>query len=185
MLSPSPSSTLKPQEQHPPIYSKTVPPAESVMEIIGLSITIGIFNAPSTWIKLIHDIAGPTVFVPIFSAELQSHLPMLNLFWGLALTLAFVRLYYQRRAPGILIAEILMILFGMQIAFSLLMSGPLLALDHEWITAQEISSLLVSTWSSLLDVINLVVKLAIGLGIFGSLVSLVQKGIELVRAVQR
>jgi hypothetical protein len=179
----NPPSTLKPADSS--VYGKPIPPAEIIVEIIGLSLVMAIFNAPSVWINMIHEFAGPTVLVPIFSEELLSYLPTLNLFWGLSLTLAFVRLYYQRRAPGILIAEIVMILFGMQIAFSLLMGGPLLALDQAWITAQEISSLLVSTWSSLLDVINLMVKVGIGLGIFGSLVSLIQKGIALVRAMQR
>lgn len=184
MLNPSSSSTTTSQGSRPPVYGKPISSAESMLEIIGISIVMAIFNAPTVWIEIIRDIAGPTAFVPIFSAELLSYLPTLNIFWGLSLTLAFVRLYYQRRVAGILIAEIGMILFGMQIAFSLLLGGPLLALDQAWITAQEISSLLVSTWRSLLDVINLMVKLGIGLGLFGALVSLIQKGIELVRAVQ-
>jgi hypothetical protein len=185
MLTPSSPSTLKPTNNQSPIYGKPIPPAEVIVEIIGISLVMAIFNAPSIWINMVREFAGPTVFVPIFSEELLSHLPILNLFWGLALTLAFVRLYYQQRVAGILIGEVAMILFGMQIAINLLMGGPLLALDQGWITTQEISSLLVSTWSSLLDVINLMVKVGIGLGLFGSLVSLIQKGIELVRAVQR
>jgi hypothetical protein len=185
MLNTSPRSTFQPEDRSPSVYGQPISPGESVMEIIGISILMAIFNAPSVWIDMIHTYAGPTAFVPVFSAELLSYLPTLNLFWGLSLTLAFVRLYYQHRAPGILIAEMLMLVFGMQIAFSLLMGGPLLALDYGWIAAQEISSLLVSTWSTLLDSINIMVKVVIGLGILGSLVTLVKKGIELVHGVRR
>jgi hypothetical protein len=183
MLNTSPRSTFQPEDKRPSVYGQPISPGESVMEIIGISVMMAMFNSSSIWIDLIRTYAGPAAFVPVFSAELLSYLPMLNLFWGLSLTLAFVRLYYQQRAPGILIAEMLMLLFGMQIAFSLLMGGPLLALDHGWIAVQEISSLLVSTWSSLLDMINIMVKVGIGLALFGSLVSLIQKGIELMRAV--
>jgi hypothetical protein len=184
MLNTSPSPTLKPEDRRPTNAAKPASPGESIMEIIGISLIASLFNVPSVWMEPIRAAAGPTVFIPTFSAELLGYLPILNIFWALALTLACVRLFYGRRVAGILLGEILLLLFGMQIAANLLFGGPLLALDQAWITAQEFSSAEVAEWSELLDLLNLLAKIGIGLAIFGSLVTLVRKAIDFVGVIR-
>jgi hypothetical protein len=184
MLNTSPSPALKPEDRRPPNPAKPASPGESIMEIIGISLIVSLFNVPSVWIEPIRAAAGPTAFIPTFSAELLGYLPILNIFWTLSLTVACVRLFYGRRIAPILLAEILLLLFGMQIAADLLFGGPLFALDQAWITAQEFSPAQISSWVNLLDLVNLVVKIGIGLAIFGSLVTLVRKAIDFVAVIR-
>jgi hypothetical protein len=184
MLKTSSDPTLKPEDRRPPNPAKPASPGESIMEIIGISLIASLFNVPSVWMEPIRAAAGPTVFIPTFSAELLGYLPILNIFWTLALTVSCVRLFYGRRVAGILLAEILLLLFGMQIAADLLMGGPLFALEEGWVTAQEFSPAEISSWVNLLDLVNLVVKIGIGLAIFGSLVTLVRKAVDFVAAIR-
>ena len=85
---------------------------EPIVELIGSLILLSFFNVPEAWLGIIRANVPVDVVIPVFSAEFESYLPMINTYLGLAVVLASVMLYYRYRVAGILIAELALALFG-------------------------------------------------------------------------
>lgn len=160
--------------------AKPIPMGEPIIELVGSLIMLSIFNVPEVWLTIFRENVAADVLIPVFSAEFQSYLPMLNVYLGLAVVLASTMLYYRYRVPGILIAELALALFGIQIAIDLLRGGPLLALDAVWVTAQNAGAAQITQWTEILDLVNLMFKIGIGLGIFGAVVDIIAKVRDLI-----
>ena len=67
--------------------------------LVEISILIGVivlFNLFPEKVGIYSSAVEPYVFVPLLTPEWLSYVPWLNLWWGLALTLALVKLFYGR-----------------------------------------------------------------------------------------
>lgn len=177
-------SDIDPNHPVSTFNARPIPMGEPIVELIGSLILLSIFNVPQTWLALLRVNVPVDVLIPVFSAEFQSYLPMINTYLGLAVVLASVMLYYRYRVPGILIAELALAIFGIQIAIDLLRGGPLMALDAAWVTAQNAGVAQISQWTEILDLINLMIKIGIGLAIFGAVVDIITKVRDLIGAMR-
>ncbi len=174
-------------DQNQPVSAFSAKPismGEPLVELIGSLIMLSLFNVPEVWTSILHETFPANVFIPVFSEAFQSYLPMINTYLGLAVMLASVMLYYRYRVPGILIAELALALFGIQIAIDLLRGGPLMALDANWIATQSASVAQLADWNNLLDLINLMIKIGIGLALFGSVVDVLTKVRDLIASMR-
>jgi len=70
-----------------------------LLTVVEISILIGVivlFNAFPEKVGIYSSAVEPYVFVPLLTPEWLSYIPWLNVWWGLALTLALVKLVYGR-----------------------------------------------------------------------------------------
>ncbi|MCB0115881.1 MAG: hypothetical protein R2873_06550 [Caldilineaceae bacterium] len=165
-------SDIDPNRPTSTFNARPIPMGEPIVELIGSLILLSFFNVPEAWLGIIRANVPVDVVIPVFSAEFESYLPMINTYLGLAVVLASVMLYYRYRVAGILIAELALALFGIQIAIDLLRAGPLMTF------AADIAA--TAQWTEILDLINLMIKIGIGLGIFGAVVDIITKVRDLI-----
>jgi hypothetical protein len=68
----------------------------SIVEICILLVVLVLFNAFPEKIGIYSSAVTPYVFVPLLTPEWLGTMPWLNAWWGLALTLALIKLVYGR-----------------------------------------------------------------------------------------
>jgi hypothetical protein len=98
--------------------------------VIRICFLIGallVFNAFPQWIGTSRSLDDPSTFVPLLAPEFQMYMPVLNVWWALALTLNFLLLGLRRWTPAIRWADLGLTLFGMAILANMLAGPPILA----------------------------------------------------------
>jgi hypothetical protein len=104
-----------------------VRPAGVAIQICFLIGAIVLFNAYPQWIGTYRSLDDPSSFVPLLAPEFQAHMPALNCWWALALTLSFVLLGMRRWTPATRWADLGLAVFGMIILSNMLAGPPILA----------------------------------------------------------
>jgi hypothetical protein len=130
---------------------------------VGINFQASIDNAPSRWVSI-------PLLAPIFFAR---YLPLLNVQWIARLVLDAVLLRQGRWRRLTRLADFLLALFGVYIVSRMLFGPPLL-------TVEEIRS--ASLRETLESILFPLIRVALGLGLFGSLIESVQKLVRLLRA---
>lgn len=98
-----------------------------VIRIFFLIGALVLFNAYPQWIGTYRSLDDPSTFVPVLAPEFQVHMPALNVWWALALTLNFLVLGLRRRTPATRWADLGLTVFGMAILANMLAGPPILA----------------------------------------------------------
>ena len=98
-----------------------------VVRICFLIGAIVVFNAFPQWIGTYRSLDDPSSFVPLLAPEFQVHMPALNIWWALALTLDLLLLGLRRWTPAMRWADLGLTVFGMIILANMLAGPPILA----------------------------------------------------------
>jgi hypothetical protein len=98
-----------------------------VVRICFLIGAIVLFNAFPQWIGTYRSLDDTSSFVPLLAPEFQAHMPALNAWWALALTLNFLLLGLRRWTPATRWADLGLTVFGMAILANMLSGPPILA----------------------------------------------------------
>jgi hypothetical protein len=93
-----------------------------VVHICFLIGAIVLFNAFPQWIGTTRSLDDPSTFVPLLAPEFQAHMPALNVWWALALTLSFLLLGLRRWTPATRWADLGLTVFDMAL-LALIRSG--------------------------------------------------------------
>jgi hypothetical protein len=97
------------------------------IRICFLIAAIVLFNAFPQWIGTYRNLDDVSSFVPLLAPEFQAHMPALNVWWALALTLNLLLLGLRRWTPVTRWADLGLTVFGMIILTNMLAGPPILA----------------------------------------------------------
>ena len=139
-----------------------------IVEMGCLIAVIVLFNGFPDRIGILISATDPDSFYPLLAPSFQGHVPWLNVWWGLALCLAVIKLVYGRWTSALRWADLGLNVFGMVVLGRLLFGGPIL-------------------WSARLDgwpvpVLNVVVKGIIGLSLVSLIVRTARECLQLLAA---
>ena len=158
-----------------------ISPAEQIAEIIFTTIVLVIFNNLPQRVGVLVSAVDPGSFVPLLSPVFfERYLPWLNVYWSLTLGLAFVNLVFQRWTIATRLADIGINLLGLNIFVSMLFGPAILGVNPEWV---EAGSPWVQIAQALVTPLGWIVILMLVIAIFATIVELVKRTVELVRAV--
>lgn len=105
----------------------------TIASICGLAALLVVFNAFPERIGVIVSADDPSSFVPLLAPEFFEDLLLrLNVWWGLALALNVVKLYFGRWNWGTRLADYALTFFGMFILLKVIFS-PILGVNPEWV----------------------------------------------------
>lgn len=133
----------------------------SVLETVGCVALLIVFNLFPEKIGVLVSATDPSSFIPFLAPWFDTHMPWLNLWWGLTLALAVAKLTYGHWTPVMRWADWAINLVGIIILIRLLVSGPILWSDRSdgWI----------------IPVMDIAVKVGLAAYGIGLLVSVVKK----------
>jgi len=136
-----------------------------IVEMGCLIALIVLFNTSPNRIGILISATDPHSFYPLLAPRFQVHVPWLTLWWGLALSLAVIKFAYNRWTLALRWAALGLNILGMVVLGRLLLGSPIL-------------------WSALLDgwpvpVLNVVVKVIIGLSLVGLVVRTARECLQL------
>lgn len=97
----------------------------TVVEICILLGLLVLFNLFPEKVGFYSSAVKPYVFVPLLTPEWLAYMPWLNTWWGLALTLALVRLVYGRWTQALRWADLGLHLLGICVVASVIFGWPL------------------------------------------------------------
>lgn len=95
------------------------------VEICILLGVLVLFNAFPERIGIYSSAVQPYVFVPLLTPEWLAYMPLLNTWWGLALTLALVKLVYGRWTQALRWADLGVHLLSICVVASVILPWPL------------------------------------------------------------
>jgi hypothetical protein len=98
-----------------------------VLTLVEICILLGVivlFNAFPERVGLYSSAVEPYLFVPLLTPEWLSTMPWLNVWWGLALTLALIKLVYGRWTQALRWADL-----GVHLLSIAILAGVLLVLS--------------------------------------------------------
>ena len=122
--------------------------------LVEISILIGVivlFNLFPEKVGIYSSAVEPYVFVPLLTPEWLPYIPWLNLWWGLALTLALVKLVYGRWTEALRWADLGMHLLSICVLASVILGYTLTGSDSSG--AQENAGLIFVGFKALLGLI--------------------------------
>ena len=146
-----------------------------VAEIVFIVMALILFNAYPERIGFIASADRPAVFLPLLAAEFQAYLPLLNLWWGLALALSFYKLQYRRWSPGMRMADFALTVLGVLVLYRLLMGEPILDFHSSREVLYEISAVNTTNLENVSVFVNGLVKLTLGLALVATAFSAIGK----------
>ncbi len=131
-----------------------------------------LFNAFPERIGVIVSADDPSSFVPLLAPEFFEDLLLrLNVWWGLALALNVVNLYYDRWMWGTRLADYALTFFGMFILLKVIFS-PILGVNPEWVQPGQPAVLVAER---LVPLLTWLVKGGLAAALIATLVSLAVK----------
>ena len=102
------------------------------------------------------------------------------MYWALTLGLAFINLVFQRWTIATRLADIGVNLLGLNIFVSMLFGPSMLGVNLEW---AEAGSAWVQVAQAFVTPMSWIVSLILVLATFGTIIELIKRTVELVRAV--
>ena len=158
-----------------------ISPYEPIAEIVFTTITLVVFNILPQRVGVLVSALEPDSFVPLLSPVFfERYLPWLNVYWALTLGLAFINLVFQRWTIASRLADIGVNLLGLNIFVSMLFGPSMLGVNLEW---AEAGSAWVQVAQAFVTPMSWIVSLILVLAIFGTIIELIKRTVELVRAV--
>jgi hypothetical protein len=155
--------------------------AGPIVEIIGTTIVLVLFNVLPQRIGVLISAVDPGSFVPLLSPVFfERYLPWLNVYWGLTLGLAFVNLVFQRWTVATRLVDIGINLLGLNIFVSMVFGPSILGVNPEWV---EAGSAWVQVAQILVTPMSWIVTLVLVVVIFATIVELIKQTVGLVRAM--
>lgn len=137
--------------------------------ILDLCIVVAsmvLFNVFPDKVGILVSATDSSTFVPLLAPEFQVHMPWLNLWWGLALLLAGIKLVYGRWTAVLQWADWGLRLLGIRVLAGLILGGPILRTDVAW------ESIDTSLWGALgVGVLQPNVLLKVGLGLWAAVLT--------------
>lgn len=125
-----------------------------------------LFNVFPDKVGILVSATDSSTFVPLLAPEFQVHMPWLNLWWGLALLLAGIKLVYGRWTAVLQWADWGLRLLGIRVLAGLILGGPILRTDVAW------ESIDTSLWGALgVGVLQPNVLLKVGLGLWAAVLT--------------
>jgi hypothetical protein len=103
-----------------------------ILAAVDICVLLGmlvLFNVFPEKIGIYSSAVQPYVFVPLLTPEWLSYIPWLNTWWGLALTLALIKLVYGRWTQALRWADLGVHLLGICLLASVVLSGPLVGVE--------------------------------------------------------
>jgi hypothetical protein len=131
---------------------------------------IVLFNVYPHKIGFVRSALEPDSFVPLLAPTFTSHLPWLNLWWGIALALLLVRFVVPTAQPYLRWARLGLTLLGAYIVSGLVLNGPIVGLRPTWVTAQDLSASVLASLERLAFWLNVIVKVGLGIGFVSAIV---------------
>jgi hypothetical protein len=98
----------------------------TLVEMILILALIVLFNNFPDKIGVIPSLTDPSSFKPLLAPEFQAHMPWLNVYWGLALSLCALNLALGAWNPFTRLAEIGLQALGAYILLRMITGGPLI-----------------------------------------------------------
>lgn len=155
-----------------------ISPVGIAVGMVFLAAIIILFNAFPHKIGVYNFTPEFQGFIPLLAPEFQLHLPWLNVWWGLALALGGWQLAIGRWTPGLRMADLGINILAVFVLWQLVNGGPFIGLDPAWVSQQ--------TWLGLeearqmAEIGNSVIRVILGVAIFGGVIGIVAKLIKLV-----
>ncbi len=154
---------------------------EIIVEIVFTTLALVVFNVLPQRVGVFVSAMEPDSFVPLLSPVFfERYLPWLNMYWALTLGLAFINLVFQRWTIATRLADIGVNLLGLNIFVSMLFGPSMLGVNLEW---AEAGSAWVQVAQAFVTPMSWIVSLILVLAIFGTIIELIKRTVELVRAV--
>mgnify|MGYP001820553918 CR=1 FL=1 len=94
--------------------------------LIGVMV---LFNAFPEKVGIYSSAVEPYLFIPLFTPEWLAYMPWLNIWWGLALTLALIKLVYGRWTQALRWADLGLHLLGICLLASVILGGAIAGAD--------------------------------------------------------
>ncbi len=104
----------------------------TVIEMALILAIMLLFNFFPDRIGMVRSLADPSSFRPLLAPEFQAHMPWLNLYWGLALSLCAINLAFGRWNIYSRLAEIGLSVLAAYILLRMVTGGPLCM--YPWLT---------------------------------------------------
>ena len=109
---------------------------------VGISIcftiaALVIFNAFPQWVGVTKSLADPSSFQSLLTDEFFRYLPLINVWWSLALTLNFVHLGLRRWTLVTRWLDLALHVFGCYVLWQLASAGPLIVDHVGWLTWRQ------------------------------------------------
>ena len=101
----------------------------TVAEICILVGVIVLFNAFPEKVGIYSSAVEPYLFIPLLTPEWLAYMPWLNIWWGLALTLALVKLVYGRWTQALRWADLGLQLLSICVLASVILGGAVVSVD--------------------------------------------------------
>ena len=154
---------------------------EMIVEIVFTTLALVVFNVLPQRVGVFVSAMEPDSFVPLLSPVFfERYLPWLNMYWALTLGLAFINLVFQRWTIATRLADIGVNLLGLNIFVSMLFGPSMLGVNLEWV---EAGSAWVQVAQAFVTPMSWIVSLILVLATFGTIIELIKRTVELVRAV--
>ncbi len=97
----------------------------TVIEMALILVIVILFNVFPDRIGFAQSLTDPSSFKPLLAPEFQDHMPWLNLYWGLALSLCAINLAFGRWNVYSRLAEIGLTVLAVYILLRMVLGGPL------------------------------------------------------------
>ena len=104
----------------------------TVAAVCAIVVAAVVLNFFPERIGVVKSLLDPGSFVPLLRPEFEAHLPWLNLWCGLALTVNLVNLFHGRWQPATRWADLALSVLGICILFRLAGGDPVVRLGSAW-----------------------------------------------------
>lgn len=163
-------------EVNPP---ERIPAGLSILSICGITLLLVLFNVVPHRIGVLLNAADSTSFIPLLNPEfLDTFLPWLNAWWGLAMALSFVHLGLRRWTFATHLADLGLSMFGLAILLTLVNGVPILSDDPQWVVAGQPT---LQVPGNLVEILSLGITIVLWLAIIGTVIDIVKKVLNLLR----
>jgi len=153
-----------------------------ILEVCILSALLVWFNLFPAKVGILISGTDLSSFVPLLAPEFQSHMPWLNLWWGMSLLLAVAKLVVGRWTLELRWADLGVGILGAYVLSRLVFGGPIAGLDPRWV--RESNASLLRFHAQAVPFLNVSLKFGLGLALGGMVVSKLQKLVRLLSQTQ-
>ncbi len=145
-----------------------------VIEILLIAALIIVFNFFTERIAISLPTKDARISVPLLAADFQLYLPLLNLWWGLAVILKVVQFAYNRWLIATRWADIALSLLTLVILSWLVFNGRIIGIEAQVANQPALKSL-TPYGQRLVAIVTILIKLLLAGGLAGTLIGLGRK----------
>jgi hypothetical protein len=127
-------------------------PVGTAVELCLMAVAFVLFNAFPEKVGVIRSLTEPASFTPLLAPEFQTHMPLLNLYWGMAFGLGVGNLIAMRWNIVTRGIDAALSLLGICVLMALWLGGPLTV--YGWLDLIVKFGLAVAIIPSLIDAIR-------------------------------